>query len=44
MKWYDKKGVCDYSAEQEADVRVLYIGGGNAFCIYHDKILYQKIN
>lgn len=44
LEWYDKNGVCTYCAEQEKDIQVLYIGGGNAFFTYRDRELCVEIN
>lgn len=44
LEWYDKSGVRPYSAKEEKDVQVLYIGGGNAFFTYRDRDLCVKIN
>ena len=44
LKWYDKNGVCTYCTEEEKDVQVLYIGGGNAFFTFRDEALCVEIN
>lgn len=44
LKWYDENGVRTYSTEQEKDIQVLYIGGGNAFFTFRDEELCVKIN
>ncbi len=44
LKWYNENGVCEYCAEQQKDVQVLYIGGGNAFFTFRNKELCVEIN
>lgn len=43
LDWHDETGVLPYE-EDEAKVKVLYIGGGNAYVIYQTKELYTSIN
>ncbi len=42
--WYDENGVRDFHMEEAADIQVLYVGGGNAFFLFRDQILCEKIN
>ena len=42
--WYDENGVRDFCMEEAADIQVLYVGGGNAFFLFRDKDLSEKIN
>lgn len=44
LDWYDENGVQEYSAEDEKDVQVLYIGGGNAFFTFQSEDLCRDIN
>lgn len=44
LKWYDENGVCEYCSEQQKDVQVLYIGGGNAFFTFRDRELCVETN
>ncbi len=44
LDWYDENGVRAYSAEEEKDIQVLYIGGGNAFFTFQDEELCIKVN
>ena len=42
--WYDKNGVQDFHMGETTDIQVLYVGGGNAFFLFRDQILCEKIN
>lgn len=44
LKWYDENGVRGYCAEQQKDVQVVYIGGGNAYFTFRDEKLCVEIN
>ncbi len=43
LEWCSDEGAYEY-AEKEADVRVLYIGGGNGFVTYSSRALCLEIN
>ncbi len=42
--WYDENGVQDFHMGETKDIQVLYVGGGNAFFLFRDQILCEKIN
>lgn len=43
LKWYDEKGPLEF-LEEDLDIQVLYIGGGNAYVLFRDKELCVHIN
>ena len=43
LVWKDEKGFLEYK-EEEVDIQVLFVGGGNAFVIYSSQELCFQIN
>ncbi len=44
LNWYDSDGPLTYDDASEADVKVLYIGGGNACVVYKNRTLAEEIS
>ena len=44
LEWCTEDGPIPYNADDEADIQVLYIGGGNAYVIFSDRELCIRIN
>lgn len=44
LKWCSKDGTYVYKENNNMDVQVLYIGGGNAYVLYRDRELCVEIN
>ena len=44
LEWYDENGILPYDDSQDMDVKVLYIGGGNASCIFRNIEMAREVN